>query len=39
MELLNKNVYCIARIEKNQEIAKLILLVGHDFVTCYKYLQ
>ena len=39
LELLNKNFYFKATIEKNEEIAKLILLPGHDFVNRYKYLQ
>ena len=39
LELLNENFYCKATIEKNEEIAKLMLLTGHDFVTRYKYLQ
>ena len=39
LELLNKNFYFKATIEKNEEIAKLILLSGHDFVNRYKYLQ
>ena len=39
LELLNKNFHCKATIEKNEEIAKLLPLLGRDFVTCYKYLQ
>ena len=36
---MNKNFDCKATIEKNEEIGKLILLTGCDFVTRYKYLQ
>ena len=40
LELLNIKFYCKAAIEKkNEEIAKLILLPGPDFVTRYQYLQ
>ena len=39
LELLNKNFHCKVTIEKNEEIAKLVLLPGRDFVTRHKYLQ
>ena len=39
LELLNKNFHCKTKIEKNEEIAKLLPLLGCDFVTCHKYLQ
>ena len=39
LELVNKNFDCKATIEKNEEIGKLILLPGRDFVSRYKYLQ